>query len=145
MELHMHFITVAALLVLLCGGVMSTATPASRPAPTGPPNAKTTEDIVEAFRPYKGFGDIQSVLFNRHRHRIFAIWCCPGSGSGYCLIWAYYFDFGKEEWVQFIDSFVDGGGDLSPEMPSNDEIIFRSGGGAIVIEKHVSNLPSEPQ
>jgi len=59
-------------------------------------NAKTTDEIVKAVEPLKGFGCIQSVLFNRWGRQIFAVWYCPFSGRGDCYLHAYYYDYEKQ-------------------------------------------------
>jgi hypothetical protein len=121
------------------------AHPTSRPANDIPSTAKTTAEITTSANQLKGFGDIQTVQFLRWGHQIFALWYCPFSGIGDCYVAAYYYDPQKQDWHRFINQYVKAGGDLSPEMPTGEEIIFRRDGGQIALKASVAGFPrTEP-
>jgi hypothetical protein len=140
--MHVHSI---AFLILVIGlsGISRATNVATRPSPSGPPNAKTTDEIVKAVEPLKGFGCIQSVLFNRWGRQIFAVWYCPFSGRGDCYLHAYYYDYEKAVWIRFIDRLVSTSGDLSPEMPPGNELIFRTNDGTIAVRESVAAFPEK--
>jgi hypothetical protein len=134
--------TIVTLALLMSFGVLLRAEPAAtRPERSSPAEAKTTEEIVKAVEPFKGFGGIQTAEFNRWGCRVFAIWYCPFSGRGSCYLHTYYYDYDKEQWVRFIDQLVPSGGDLSAEMPPGQEVIFRSSDGKIAIRESVAKFP----
>jgi hypothetical protein len=107
-----------------------------------PKDAATTEDIVKAVEPFKGFGSIQYAQFNRRGRHVFALWYCPFSGRAACYLHAYYYDLEKAHWIRFVDRLVEGSHDLSAEMPSRgDVLILRDTEGEITVKESVAKVP----
>ncbi|MGD0390383.1 MAG: hypothetical protein ABSC42_15675, partial [Tepidisphaeraceae bacterium] len=115
--------------------------PASQPDRTSPANATSIDEIIKAIEPSKGFGQIQTAEFRRWGRRVFALWYCPFSGRGDCFLFAYYYDYPKEQWTRFIARLVPTGGDLSAEMPPGEELIVRDGDGKVAVKESVATFP----
>jgi len=117
--------------------------PASQPTRGAPSNANTTDEIIKFVEPQKGFGCIQTTQFNRWGRQVFAIWYCPFSGRGDCYLDAYFYDYDKTQWTRFLDQLVPAGGDLSAEMLTGDEIVFRTTDGKIAVKQSVITFPQK--
>jgi hypothetical protein len=115
---------------------------AADPAPDALKVARTTEEILSAIQPLKGFGHVQTAQFERRGRQVFAAWYCPFSGRAASFLRAYYFDPTRSEWIQFVDRLVEGCFDLSAEMPVNEPVIvFRGPDGNVVLREAVATLP----
>ena len=109
-----------------------------------PTTAPSTDYIVKALEPAKGFGSIQTAQFSRWGKQVFAAWYCPTSGLGNCMLHAYYYDYDKSQWIRFIDTYVPTGGDLSAEIPTGDDVIvFRDTGGKVVVKESIAKFPQK--
>ena len=128
--------------VLTVGSLSHGSSPTSRPENSAPTVATTTDRIVDSVEPFKGFGCVQTAQFSRWGRQIFAVWFCPFSGRGDCYLFSYYYDYGSGHWQRFINRIVQARGDLSPEMPSGQEVIvFRTGDGKIALKESVAKFP----
>jgi hypothetical protein len=133
---------VVAIVLIGVGAALWAGQPMVPPA-TAPAEAKTTEEIVKAVEPAKGFGQIQTAEFNRWGRRVFAIWFCPFSGRGDCFVRAYYFDYEKAQWTRFFDQLVAANGDLSAEMPTGTELVFHGTDGKVTVKESVEKFPAK--
>jgi hypothetical protein len=134
----MHFFIAAC--IACCGADPGYASePQNR---VGPRLARTTDEIIKAAENSKGFGSLQTAEFHRHGQQIFAVWYCPFSGRAACYLHAYFYDHEKARWIRFIDRLVEGTHDLSPEMPTREEvIIFRGADDKVVLKESVAKYP----
>jgi hypothetical protein len=108
-----------------------------------PKQVKTRDELVKNFGSRIGFGPVQRAEFSLSGRQVFAVWNCPFSGRSACYLHVYYYDPVKLEWVLFINRFIEGTHDLSAEMPSSDELIFRDVHGKVVVKESVAQLPVE--
>ena len=115
-------------------------------SPPVPSTAKSTAEIAAALEKVKGFGNVETADFRSNGSRFFAAWYCPFSGIGDCYLHAFYFDFSKHVWTQFIDRLVPSGGDLSVELPANrGVIVFRDTDDKVVVTESIQNLQGQEE
>jgi hypothetical protein len=136
-----HLIPIVLLSLL---GLTATAAEPTTRSTVAPTTAPSTDDIVKWCETAKGFGCVQTAEFSHWGKKIFAAWYCPFSGRGDCFLHAYYFDYDKMQWTQFIDQLVPTGGDLSAELPfPGDVIMFRDNEGKVLVKESIAKFPQK--
>ncbi len=101
-----------------------------------PEHARTTDEILAALEPTKGFGTIQSVRYECRGRRLFVAWFDPFSGRAACYAFAYSYDEKTGQWKRFMSTLVEGTHDLSPELPCKGDILrLRAFDGRVAFEQ----------